>query len=154
MQIAFREKYDIKIRKVGEDLEYWDIIRKKWLLLSPEEWVRQILIHHFIDVLAYPKGRIAIEKELKYGALSKRYDIVVYDAAMQPWLLVECKQENVPINEKTLHQLLIYQRKLQAPYCLLTNGKENKGFSFLNGNIESINNLPEYPKNSTSNPGK
>jgi|SRR5690606_29598268 len=147
MQIAFREKYDIKIRKIADAMEYWDIVRKKWLLLNPEEWVRQIFIHHFIDVLEYPKGRIAIEKELKYGELSKRYDIVIYDEKMKPWLLVECKQENVPINDNTLHQLLIYQKKLQAPYWLLTNGKDNIGFSFLNDKVKRISSLPKYPFN-------
>lgn len=103
----------------------WDIVRKKWLQLTPEELVRQALLHHFIHKMHYPAGLIAIERQVKFGKLSKRYDIVVHDRNQQAWLMVECKAPEVPVNQSTLHQLLQYHSQLPCPYWLLSNGIES-----------------------------
>ena len=81
---------------------------KKWIQLSPEEHVRQALLHYFIEFKQYPIGLISVEKKINYGSLTKRYDIVVHDRNQQAWLLVECKAPEIPINQNTLYQLLQY----------------------------------------------
>ena len=102
----------------------FDPVRKKWLILTPEEHVRQYLIGYLTTVMQYPMPMIAVEKTIKTGNLSKRFDIVVYDRNHKPWMLVECKEPNIPVSEKTLYQLLNYQSVLQCNYWLLSNGHE------------------------------
>ncbi len=102
----------------------FDPVRKKWIILTPEEHVRQYLIGYLTTVMQYPMPMIAVEKTIKTGNLSKRFDIVVYDRNHKPWMLVECKEPNIPVSEKTLYQLLNYQSVLQCNYWLLSNGHE------------------------------
>jgi hypothetical protein len=101
-----------------------DVVRKKWIQLTPEEHVRQALLHYFINRMHYPAALIAVEKQVKYGALNKRYDIVVYNRDHQPWLLAECKAPGMPVQQSTLHQLLQYHSSTPCPYWLLSNGVE------------------------------
>lgn len=123
----------------------WDIVRKKWIQLNPEEYVRQALLHYFSSQMHYPISLIAVEKQLKYGSLNKRYDIVVYNRKQQPWLLVECKAPEVAIKQNTLHQLLQYHSQISCPYWLLSNGIESHcaNASDIN-NINWMNDLPVY----------
>lgn len=107
----------------GKTLVY-DPVRKKWLVLTPEEHVRQYFLHHIIHNLKYPAGMIAVEKKIIYGSLSKRFDVVVYNREHQPWMLAECKEPATFITETTLHQLLQYQRTMQCHYWVLTNGHQ------------------------------
>jgi len=100
-----------------------DLIRKKWLLLTPEEHVRQYLLHYMTDVLQYPAGMIAVEKTLMVHGQPKRYDIAVYDRNHNPWMLVECKAPEVAITEAALHQLLQYHSTIPCPYWVLNNGQ-------------------------------
>ncbi len=123
----------------------FDIIRKKWLVLTPEEHVRQHLIHFFVNTMQYPAGLMAIEKQIKVGAMNKRFDIVIYNRDHKPWMLVECKEPSTEINEKVLHQLLNYQRTIQCHYWLLTNG--HRAFCANAGdphNIKWEDSLPAY----------
>lgn len=125
----------------------WDIVRKKWLQLTPEELVRQALLHHFIHTMQYPAGLIAIEKQVKLGKLSKRYDIVVHDRNQQAWLMVECKAPEVPVTQSTLHQLLQYHSQLPCPYWLLSNGIESHCADACDVNaIRWMDELPVYGK--------
>lgn len=121
----------------------YDPIRKKWVILTPEEHVRQYLIAHLTEVMHYPAGMMAVEKTIKTGALTKRFDIVIYDRAHKPWMLVECKEPEVHVSEKTLYQLLNYQRILQCNYWLLSNGHET--FCADACNTEQINWLHALP---------
>ena len=102
----------------------FDPIRRKWIVLTPEEHVRQYIIGYLTVVLHYPTAMLSVEKTIKIGGLSKRFDIVVYDRAHKPWMLVECKEPEVPVTEKTLYQLLNYQQALRCSYWLLTNGHQ------------------------------
>jgi hypothetical protein len=117
--------HDFKIKQEEHGQYIFDFIRKKYVLLTPEEWVRQHILVYMCEVLAYPKGLISVEKEIKVNQMKKRYDIVVYDSGHKPWMLVECKEQGVPINDKTLQQLLQYHQYLQCPYWLLTNGNQH-----------------------------
>jgi len=113
---------DFKYRE-SEGLRYiFDVFRKKYIQLNPEEWVRQNLLKALVQVYRYPAGLIAVEKELKINQLKRRYDAVVYDRERKPWMLIECKAPHILLNEVTLRQTLNYYRQLQCPYVLISNG--------------------------------
>lgn len=95
--------------------------RKKWVVLTPEEWVRQNFILYLAEVMNYPVSLMAVEKQLILGDLNKRFDIVVYKND-KPWMLVECKEMNVPVTQRTFQQLLRYNISMQAAVFVLTNG--------------------------------
>lgn len=122
VQVDLLDKLQLNIRIEHGKREIWDIVRRKWVFLNPEEHVRQALLHHFIHTMKYPKGLIAVEKQVRYGSLSKRYDIVVYDNDRKPWLLAECKAPGVPVTDAALHQLLQYHSQLPCPYWVVSNG--------------------------------
>lgn len=123
--------------------EIFDVIRKKWLQLLPEEWVRQNMIQ-FLLTKNYPGPLMAIEKEIKLGELSKRCDIVIYDRQSQPFMIVECKEMNVVMSEKILHQILRYHITLPAKYLIITNGSYSFGFEKIKSQFIEINNFPLY----------
>ena len=99
--------------------------RHRWVRLTPEEWVRQQLLHRMVEQLGYPASLIAVEVAITVGEVHKRCDAVVYDRAMQPLLLSECKAETVPLTQKTLDQAITYNRKLNVPFLLLHNGPQS-----------------------------
>ena len=115
--------------------------RKRWVRLTPEEWVRQQLLHYLVEQLDYPASLIAVEQAIMVGEAKKRCDAVVYDRAMQPLVLIECKAETVPLTQKTLDQAITYNRKLNVPYLLLYNGVQT---IFVNGNSIYPSGLPRY----------
>ena len=99
------------------------LIRKKYLVITPEEIVRQLFIHYLLD-LGYALGRIAIEKTIYYHSLSKRIDLMVLDKSGNPNLLIELKPPSVPINDKAIAQLYTYNSVVQSPFIVLSNGQE------------------------------
>ncbi len=133
-----------KTRQQKKQTEIWDPIRKSWVHLTPEEWVRQNFIHHIIEVKKYPPTLIAIEKEIQLYELRKRFDIVIYDKNTKPWMIVECKNENEILSEKTLEQALRYNLIIQAPYVVVTNGANTITFHHKNKTIERIKQLPDF----------
>ncbi len=135
--------YPFKI-ETREDKEYiFDPLRKKWIRLTPEEWVRQNFLQYLLQVMQYPASLIAVEKEIQIGELKKRFDILVYKND-HPWLLIECKEMNVPINESVMQQLLRYQITVQADYMIVTNGNETKGIGKENGQLITLDTIPVY----------
>ena len=92
--------------------------------LTPEEWVRQQLLHFLVEQLDFPASLMAVEQAITVGAANKRCDAVVYDRTMQPLVLIECKAETVTLTQKTLDQAVTYNRKLNVPYLLLYNGPQ------------------------------
>ena len=119
-------------------------IRKKWYLLTPEEWVRQNFILSLVHVLGYPAALIAVEKKIVFHEINKRFDIVVYDRQTKPYLLIECKEMNVPLQEQTYFQALLYNSQLQAPYFIITNGTSCLGFKKMGDEVKEIFELPVY----------
>ena len=115
--------------------------RHRWVRLTPEEWVRQQLLHRMVEQLGYPASLIAVEQAITVGDARKRCDAVVYNTLMQPLMLIECKAETVPLTQKTLDQAVTYNRKLHVPYILLTNGEH---LIFVNGNNINPSGLPRY----------
>ncbi len=128
-----------------EDGKEWifDEFRKQWIRLTPEEWVRQNMLQYLVQVKKYPASLIAIEKEIALGELRKRFDILVYKDA-RPWMIIECKEMNVSLDESVWKQVLNYNITVQANFILITNGTDNYGFSLQNGVAEQLSELPDY----------
>ena len=97
------------------------IIRKRWFIITPEEWVRQNFLLYLIEILKYPASLIAVEKQLLLGEMKKRFDIVVYKND-SPFMIIECKEMKVPLSQNTLVQVLNYNTNIQALYIVVTNG--------------------------------
>lgn len=122
----------------------FDFIRKKYVLLTPEEWVRQNVLHYLIHCLNYPAGLCSVEKEIKINNLKKRYDIVFFNQQRKPWMLIECKEPNVAISDQTLTQIIRYHQNLQCPFWFLTNGKRNFCAQVHPKGITWLDSLPLY----------
>jgi len=133
---------NLKYKIEGNTRYVFDSIRKKYLVLTPEEWVRQHLIAYLLQELHYPINLLSIEKQILVGNIKKRYDLVVYDQDFQPCLLAECKQPNIPITEQTLYQLLQYHSTVAARFWVLTNGPDTFCAQVKNGKIIWRDQLP------------
>lgn len=118
-------KAPLKLEKRQGELYVWCVVRKKSLLLTPEEWVRQHFIHYLISTIQIPVERIASEYSIQVNGLSRRCDVVVVNKNGSPKLIIECKAVSVPVNEQVLFQIAQYNRVLQVDYLLLTNGVDH-----------------------------
>ena len=147
-------KYPFKIRPielgtngdVAKDQakdQIFDPFRKKWVTLSPEEWVRQNILQFLSQVCNYPASLIAIEKSIQLGELTKRFDILIYKQD-KPWMIIECKEANTPISDKTIFQLYQYQQVLNAEYLIASNGHETVGAQIITGKLHTLQNFPAY----------
>ena len=117
--------------------------RHRWVRLTPEEWVRQQLLHRLVEQFDYPASLIAVEQAVTVGEAKKRCDAVVYDASLQPLMIIECKAETVPLTQKTLDQAITYNRKLNVPYLILHNGPQTLTVA-IDGNSYHLTGLPRY----------
>jgi hypothetical protein len=136
--------YQYKIKKEADKEFIFDEVRKQWMVLTPEEWVRQNFLQYLIQIKKYPASLIAVEKELLLGELKKRTDIVVYDTATKPWMIIECKEMNVPLNEKVLQQILRYNIGVPVNFLIVTNGSYCFGFEKKNNEFIELTELPVY----------
>lgn len=132
------------IKIIDDKKHIFCLVRKKWIILTPEEKVRQFTLHQLINIEAFPLKYISVEKTLKVNELSKRYDIVVYNQQLQPKILIECKAAEITINHKTLQQIATYNIKLQVPFLMVTNGKQNFYFEIKESNSTQIDQLPKF----------
>ena len=121
----------------------FDEIRKKWVRLTPEEWVRQNFIQYLLQEKRYPSSIIAVEKEIKLGDLKKRCDIVVYKSHV-PWMIVECKEQTIVLNDAVLQQTLRYNITLNVEILVVTNGSVSYAFGINNDGAKELNSLPEW----------
>jgi len=111
-------------------------VRKKWLVLTPEEWVRQHLLNYLIVVKKISRSSIAIEKTLQLNDLKKRYDIVVYSRDLKPYLIVECKAPYVELNSLVVEQALRYNLTIKAELLMISNGLSDLVFNSKNEIVE------------------
>ncbi|WP_320814870.1 type I restriction enzyme HsdR N-terminal domain-containing protein [Flavobacterium sp.] len=132
--------YSFRFKNSENKVSIFDPIRKKFILLTPEEWVRQHVVEFLLDEKKYPKSLINVEKTVKVNGMNKRYDIVVYNSDGSIFLLIECKAPEVKIDQKTFDQIARYNLSLNAQYLMVTNGLnhyfcemdfENEKYSFL-----------------------
>ena len=122
----------------------FDPFRKRWLMLTPEEWVRQNILQYITQIKLYPPSLIAIEKEFQLGELRKRCDVVVYDRNALPWMIIECKEMNTSLNNRVLEQVLRYHIALPAKYLLITNGKYCFAFEKKNNRFYEVDTMPDF----------
>lgn len=140
LQIEFPH-HNFRIKQENTKHIIFDEVRRRWVALTPEEWVRQNFLQYLIQVKHYPSSIISVEKNIKIGELKKRYDIVVYQQDI-PWLIVECKENNVAINTAVVEQVLRYNMALSIKYFALTNGNQSFCFEVLENNFKELNDLP------------
>ncbi|MBS1634693.1 MAG: type I restriction enzyme HsdR N-terminal domain-containing protein [Bacteroidetes bacterium] len=124
----------------------FDIVRKKFVDLTPEEWVRQHLIHFLVYHRQYPVALIGVEKQLKLNNTLKRTDVVVYNTALKPLLLVECKAPAVALDQAVVDQALRYNIPLQVPYVLLSNGLQHVCVTIQGQQVSFMETIPAYPE--------
>lgn len=136
--------FEYKVKKIDEKPHIFDIIRRKYLLITPEEWVRQHVLHWLINHHQYPKSLIRTESGLQYNQLAKRTDILVYNRNGLPFLLVECKASFVPLTQSVLEQAIRYNAILKAPYLLISNGLEHLLFKIRQGEAIPMSQLPIF----------
>ncbi|MFM7310032.1 MAG: type I restriction enzyme HsdR N-terminal domain-containing protein [Flavobacteriales bacterium] len=137
---------DLRIQRDTDQTVVWDLWRKKWVVLTPEEWVRQHVAHHFVSQLGYPSGRIALEISLKVHAMTKRADMVVYSAQGKPILVVECKAPNVAITQSVMDQVARYNLALGVSILVVTNGQTTHccRVNHHESSVEFISAIPTY----------
>ena len=114
--------YSFRLKNSENKTHIFDVIRKKFVVLQPEEWVRQHLVRHLIENKNYPKSHINVEKQLRVNSIKKRYDVVVFNTDGSIEILVECKAPEIVINQKTFDQIARYNLNLNANYLIVTNG--------------------------------
>ena len=141
--------HNIKIKNINSEIYVFDIIRKKNIVLTPEEWVRQNVIHHLVNDHKYPRSLIKIESSLKYNKLSKRSDIIVYDKKMNVFLLVECKSFKININRNAFKQISVYNKIYKSNYIMITNGLAHYlcEYNWNENSFKWLDEIPLYPSN-------
>ena len=138
--------YEFRIKNKHNKKYIFDLIRKKFVLLTPEEWVRQNCIMFLINEQKIPKMLINVEKKLKVNNLTKRYDIIVYNPNGSVFLLVECKSPKINLNQETFNQISIYNSEIIAKYLMLTNGLYNYycSIDYSNQCYKFVKDFPKY----------
>lgn len=136
-----------KITEIEGKTFVFDLLRKKNVRLTPEEWVRQHLVHLLIHQLSFSKNLIKLEGGLQYEGLDKRSDIVVFDRDAKPYFLIECKAPDVAITKKTLAQASRYNKTLKAPFMAVSNGLRTYCFevNFETGEASQMQGFPVVP---------
>lgn len=132
------------IRNQNNKEEIFCLVRKRWLKLTPEEWVRQNFLIYLTEVKKYPLALIAVEKQFIVSEVKKRFDILVFDKLTNPKIIIECKEMNIRINENVLHQALSYYSTIQSSYLIVTNGNHTVGFERKQQEIIPINEIPDW----------
>jgi len=138
--------YSFRLKNSENNIHIFDVIRKKFVVLQPEEWVRQHCVQYLIQEKNYPISLINVEKVVLINGLKKRYDIVVFNPDGSLALVVECKAPKVKITQAAFDQIARYNLTLKAPYLMVTNGL-NHYYCTMNHDLESfefLENLPNY----------
>ena len=142
MQSLNFQPYQFRFKNSENKVAIFDEVRKKFIILTPEEWVRQHVVHYLMKEKNYPKSWVNVEKQIKINGLTKRYDVVVFNPDGSIFLLVECKAPEIKINQNTFDQIARYNMVIKAQYLMVTNGLEhyfcqmdykNEKYHFLQG---------------------
>ncbi len=137
-------KYQFRFKNSENKISIFDVIRKRFFILQPEEWVRQHCVHYLMEEKKYPKSLINVEKELTVNNLRKRYDIVIYNTDGSIHLIVECKAPHIDINQHTFDQIARYNLTLNATFLMVTNGI-NHYYCQMDFDNECFNFLKDIP---------
>jgi len=139
-------EYNFRIKKQDDKLFIFDTQRKRYVSLTPEEWVRQHFIHFLIEVKGYPAAYLAIEKQLRMNGMKKRCDAILYNENSLPVLIIELKAPTVPITQSTFDQVAVYNAKLKVDYFMISNGIEHYccKVDTDNSRYEFFSEVPDY----------
>ena len=139
-------EYQFRIKQTENSYFILDSFRKRFVKLTPEEWVRQNFLRFLTENKLYPSGLIAVEKQLTINGMKKRCDAILYDIQAKPLMIIEFKAPNVSVNQQVFDQVAVYNAKLKVNYFLISNGMEhfcckvnteNASYSFFEG-------IPDY----------
>lgn len=123
--LNFPRNYDFDIRENGDQTEIYDSIRRRWLLLTPEEWVRQHMVRHLVEDLGYPAGRTGVETGFEWKGVPYRADIIVHDRTGKAVIAAECKAPDVRIDQRAFDQIGQYNQAIGARHLIVTNGLQH-----------------------------
>jgi hypothetical protein len=135
--------HDFKMKMENNREMIFDELRKTWLKLTPEEWVRQNFVR-FLMSKNYPSSLIALEKKIMVGEMSKRFDIVIYNREHHPWMMVECKSMDIPLTEEVLNQVLRYNIAIPVEFLVITNGTSCMTFKKQSAQLVPQNEFPQF----------
>jgi len=140
----------LRLSKSGDAMYVFDPVRRKDVVLTPEELLRQLVLRYLLDEKNYPANRIRSEVGIEVNGLSRRCDLVVFDAELNPWFLIECKSPKVALKQETFEQVARYNLQLRAPYLAITNGLGTYccALDLERGKFEYLDGLPDYPLSS------
>jgi hypothetical protein len=140
--------YSFRFKNSENKVAIFDEIRKKFIILTPEEWVRQHVVQFLLQDKKYPKSYINVEKLIKINDLNKRYDVVVFQPDGTIYLLIECKAPEVKISQETFNQIARYNLTLKAKYLMVSNGLNHYfcQMDFENEKYVFLKELPEFGK--------
>ncbi len=135
--------FKIKEDEPGKE-SIFDELRKSWVKLTEEEWVRQNFMQYLLQVKKYPASYIAVERKMKLGELTKRFDLLVFDKAAKPWMMIECKAMHRPLDKTVIWQALHYNIAIPVKYLVITNGQQC--YAYVKGllDFDEIPVLPVY----------
>ena len=136
----------LRLTQSAEKHLVFDPIRRKNIILTPEELLRQMFVLYLLETKNYPSHRIRVEVGIELNGMKKRCDIVIFDADMRPWLLLECKSPKISLNQSTFEQAARYNMQLKAPFLVITNGLATycAGLDFENQSFQYLPDLPDY----------
>jgi len=140
LQINFPQ-HNFRIKTENNSHLIFDEVRRLWVALTPEEWVRQNFLQYLVRVKNYSPSLISVEKVIKVGELKKRYDIVIYKNNL-PWMIIECKKKNVTINTAVIEQVIRYNMALSINYFVVTNGNQSFAYEVLDNTFKELSDLP------------
>ena len=135
---------DLRLEKRGKDMYVWDFIRSKWIMLTPEEWVRQHFSHWMVESLGYPAGRLGHEISLKLNGMDKRCDAVFYDQQGKAQIIIEVKAPTVQISQRTYNQICRYNIVMQVPMLIVSNGLTHYCCRIENEKVEFLKEIPPF----------
>ncbi len=138
--------YDFRLRQSDRGHEIWDQWRRKWILLTPEEWVRQHLGRFLVETKMFPAGRLALEQTILFNGMRRRTDMVAYSATGSPLFLAECKAPEVTLSQTVIDQIATYNTVLRVPYLMITNGLQHFCGHLIaeEARWEWLSDIPEY----------
>lgn len=138
--------YEAKIRKNSNGLEIFDPLRRKYIALTPEEWVRQHFVNYLINYKNYPASLMANEAGIKLNSLTRRCDTVVYNNQLEPLMIIEYKESKVQITQSVFDQVVRYNTVLKVPYIVVSNGISHYccRMNYEDQSFEYLTDIPEY----------
>ncbi|MDE7426884.1 MAG: type I restriction enzyme HsdR N-terminal domain-containing protein [Muribaculaceae bacterium] len=140
--------FDIKLRRRGAGVQVWDTLRRRWVALTPEEWVRQHFVNYLITQMGYPAGLLANEVSLRLNGTLRRCDSIVYSRGLRPLMVIEYKAPHVAVTREVFEQVARYNTVIKAPYLAVSNGMVSFccRVDMETGKWNFLQEIPPYPQ--------